>query len=378
MRIAIINRYYPPNQSATGNEAFILAEYLNTNHEIYIFCERGSYHSHLNRENTKHAGEIVNVPSVPKSKNALLRLVYSFLQSFALVFKARKFNIDFFIVLSDPPFLPFWSALLLCKKRMAFWLMDVYPDAFHAGGFVSKDNLLFKMFMKVVHSCRPELIIGLGKKQIKFVQSRFDPSTRFIELIAGIDGPSVEASESIPSWYQKDLIHFGYIGNLGYAHDIEILKRVIANLDPNKHRFIISGYGTNFDAFISSLSDKPQVIITSFIPYDQFKYFDIHIVTLKDHWTHISVPSKALTALRYGLAILFLGNKESDIWEMTNGANWHLDNMADQKEIHLFLDSLDARSITAKKQKALDLAATLISKNSHSREIINNLIEANE
>src|SRR5690606_23624403 len=79
---------------------------------------------------------------------------------------------------------------------------------------------------------------------------------------------------------------------------------------------------------------------------------DIHLVTLRTSWTHIAVPSKAVSAVSLGCPILFCGSPESDNWYLLQKAGWFIPEDNIRLETKLFLQRIHKTDIARKKDEA--------------------------
>ena len=88
--------------------------------------------------------------------------------------------------------------------------------------------------------------------------------------------------------------------------------------------------------------------------------FDVHVVSLKSEWDHICVPSKAVSAISEGSAILFNCSEKNDNWRLLQKAGWR---MNDQKklntEIKDFLNKINNEDISSKKMNAREISLNL-------------------
>ena len=171
MKIVLVNKRFSPQRSATGYHAHQFAQYLNKQgHSITLL--------HTKQKNTLdlNATDSLNRKSIAShyyGKRILLRLISDFIDSIRLIYKARHTNADYYIILSDPPFLQLLSSYLLRSSKTIFWFMDIYPHAFVAHELIDKRNILFLFFKKRLRVFKPKLVISLGKEQSKFLCHEF-------------------------------------------------------------------------------------------------------------------------------------------------------------------------------------------------------------
>src|SRR5690554_4114784 len=133
LKITFLNRYYPPNNSVTGNSAYELAEFLSLDSNLLInsVSFKTDYGTAKSEQNNLVGNNYyLNTPF--RGKNKILRLIFNLYEGYLLLKKAIKINSNVIVTLTDPPLLTFWAALLLRKRNIKWvsWTMDLYPDAF--------------------------------------------------------------------------------------------------------------------------------------------------------------------------------------------------------------------------------------------------------
>jgi hypothetical protein len=60
------------------------------------------------------------------------------------------------------------------------------------------------------------------------------------------------------------------------------------------------------------------------ISHAELLHADVHAASLRMDWTHVCVPSKAVTTVCLGRPLLFAGDPQSDTAEMLGRASWIL------------------------------------------------------
>ena len=95
---------------------------------------------------------------------------------------------------------------------------------------------------------------------------------------------------------------------------------------------------------------------SGFLAESDLSSIDIHIVSLKKDWTHVCVPSKAISAVQSGNVILFIGEEESDTWQYLQGAGWRISS---QKDIETVIAQIKPTEVYHKKQFAREVAIKL-------------------
>ena len=132
-------------------------------------------------------------------------------------------------------------------------------------------------------------------------------------------------------------------------------------LDPDKHRMVLSTYGRHGDRLRELGKTHPAVEVVDFVPRHFLKFIDVHLVTLLDEWTHVCVPSKAVSAVCAGSAFMFCGSLTCDIWRILNRAGWYIqtgDGMI--SDLDRIWERIDAEAVESKKAQAVELARVLL------------------
>jgi hypothetical protein len=120
-------------------------------------------------------------------------------------------------------------------------------------------------------------------------------------------------------------------------------------------------YGAKVEAVRQALGERTNISWLENIPDSDLTYMDAHVVTLLSEWTHISVPSKAVSAICMGKPILFMGRSDSDNWRMFGDAGWNIDtSLLNEEQIKTVLDGISDQDgqqerVTAAKSIAKDL-----------------------
>jgi hypothetical protein len=332
-QIIVINRYYPPNPAISGHSACeMVREISNRNNHLKLFVRyihapyAGGCASQL------PAGILGGISSIYNGKNKILRFVGNFVEGYRLIRLSLPYA-DAIITLTDPPMLNFWAGILCHKKRIPwiYWALDLYPDAFAAANIVSEKNYAYRIFNHNIKLHPPDFLIALGFQQANFLKEKYQRNIPCTILPCGISG--IKKSKSSPAWHSERKIVFAYSGNMGEAHNPEFLIQLIQRMDPNKHTCLLSLYGAKAGSVLAKVGKHPSVRRINHIPQEYFPYVDIFLVSLLPEWTHICVPSKAVSAICSGRAIAFQGHVRSDIWQMFKNAAFYIDSSQETKMI---------------------------------------------
>ncbi|WP_255157723.1 hypothetical protein [Siphonobacter sp. BAB-5385] len=255
--------------------------------------------------------------------------------------------------MTSPPLLPFWASLFLKRKNWILWSMDLFPEGFAADGKIKPTNRLYRWILKKTYENAPKALIALGPNQAELLRRNYQQSIPTILLPCGV---LVDQSrdKTRPDWHSDDTkIYLGYAGNVGEAHSAEFLESVIRQFNPEQQQLVLALYGTKAEGLLKLAEGKSGITILKSIPRAQLHWLDIQLVSLLPQWTHIAVPSKAVSAICSGSPILFCGSKEADTWELLRDAAWLINTDEElDTQVKQVLDSLTHSEIEDKKRSA--------------------------
>ncbi len=373
-KVVFVNKFGPSSNAITGKSARELAVFLSDkNIEIIFICLKAGYKTTADINN--HSGincKIKELKSFYHGDSALLRMFNSLLDGFRMWLVSLSQKCDAVIVMTDPPLLFFWFQLfrVFSRRKLFYWTMDLYPEAFAAGKFISSRNILYRFFHRIVYGKPPDLIIALGEKQLEYLKAGFKHFVPNVIIPCGL----VETKIYPLADYNKNnnkKITFGYGGNVGEAHDAEFLVSLINQLDPEKHEMIVSLYGSKAGYVKQHIKGKKNVRCKDFLSASDIAAIDINVATLLPQWHHICVPSKAVTAICCGSSLLLNATREADSWNMFKEGSWLIESDKDYTtEIDKYLSVVTREAINMKKSKTENLAEIQLDK---KREAFNTI-----
>ncbi len=356
-KVTFVARYYPPSPNINGESVCDMVQYLQENYgiECTIICMDREFEG-KGGSSRQPVGNVIRLRTLFKSDRKLFRFFTFLYDGFVLTRHSLRYKNSLIVVTTSPPMLPMWASLLYGRKvKWALWTLDLFPEGFEATGIISKTNFLYKWVKKKTYASHPAQLICLGPKQAEHIRNEFQLDIPTSVLPCGVFFYQ-DKSDMMPSWWDNSKIILGYCGNVHDAHNPEFIKAVADNLDPQKHLLVVALYGTKAPALKEYLKDKPGVVITDNVPRNQLHFIDVHMVSLVVKWTHIAVPSKAVSAISMGCPILFCGSEQSDNWHMFRKAGWLIDEQQDiQQQVKNFMAHLTQAGIDEKKQMTAEL-----------------------
>ncbi len=357
-KVIIVNRHYPPNPGITGESAWDLAKYLIEKHQIEVHIVHIEGSDDGGGAKREPVGVVHTLSSIYDGKSKILKQLAGFLDGFLLIRKAKSIDKNAaIIVMTSPPLLPFWASMLLSSRNWALWSMDLFPEAFVAIGMIAEKNAVYQWFLKKTYKNAPNKLIALGRKQAEVLEEKYygDLTGKLDTTILPCGVIFHQTYESqLPNWRKLDgKIYFGYCGNLNDAHNEEFLIEFIKAFDPEKHHLILALYGKKAYKVLEFAKNRVGIVILPNVPRSQLNFLDVHLVSLRTQYTHLMIPSKAVSAVAAGSTILFCGSQESDNWDMLQEAAWLIREEANLGEqIKEYLSNLTAEDLAIKKQNS--------------------------
>lgn len=366
MKLVLISKYFVPDNSVDSTSSWELLRALrerDPNLDIHVVTLNSHYKKDYPRPEHQHSLFLIHkVKELYRGKNKYLLFLGGLVDGLRMVLKAKALNAACYITLTNPPLISFWCALLLRTERWIYWAFDLFPDALLASGIIDKSRLIYRLIDRVVYNSPPSMLIALGEKQLEYLSGKYKQLVPSVVLPCGILPSDVQASAHYPVWYQTGEKYIGYLGNLGRAHSKKFLIDLLSNRDLVKeYTIILALYGEGREEVEIFLQEKgiEHVQLIQKVERQHLQLIDIHLVSLLSEWTHISVPSKAVSAVCAGSALMFYGSKNSDTYFMFRDCGFFFDDLA---ELPSMLERVSTEGVEKKKANAQELAIAMAKK----------------
>lgn len=268
------------------------------------------------------SGDVEKIKPLLNSRQKTLRFLSNAVDGFRLVRKASR-NAAAVICMTNPPFITYWAGRMFKQKGIpwANWTFDLYPYLLTAAGITNDNNTVYRYLRRSIENRPPDLLISLGEHQARFMQAGYCRDVPHVILPCGTHDD--EKKKIRPVWKEDDTkVYFAYVGNLGEAHSADFLIDFIECLNPARHVCILAVYGSKADQVLKSVGKKPMVRVLKWIDKADLHFVDVHLVSLLPQWTHMCVPSKAISAVCSEGAIIFNGLASADTWQQLKDAGW--------------------------------------------------------
>lgn len=260
------------------------------------------------------------------------RFVSWLVASVQIVYKARgKYkDYDFFLV-SNPPTNQIFA--YFCRNKFSTLIYDVYPDGLISGGFVTRSNIVFKIWSRIAKKFykEAERVFTISEGMAKTISQYCEMSK--IEIVPLWGDESIKPIRKEENLFLSEYGLGGkfiilYSGNIGHGSNIESLMTLAESLKDNKDiLFLFIGEGMLKDSMLEQ-AKKAKLDNVRFMPYQPFEKLShslsagsLNVVSVSDKAANNCIPSKTFNLLNVEIPILAISKKESVLANLieTNG-----------------------------------------------------------
>jgi glycosyltransferase involved in cell wall biosynthesis len=320
-RIIFLNRYFPPDHSATsqilGDLAFHLAA---RGREVHVVASRQLYdqpQARLPAAETVEGVQIHRVATTRLGRTRLLGRALDYL-SFAAAIRRAVLAIaapgDILVAKTDPPLLCV-VALRVARQRdlhLVNWLQDLYPEVAARLGVPLAGGALGAGLMRLRDVALREAAanIAVGDGMARIVCSRGVSPERVHVIPNWCDDEQIRPLPSSVNplrrkWGLEDRFVVGYSGNLGRAHEFDTLLAAAERLrDRPNILFLFIGGGSKFDDLIRAVGQRRLSRSFRFVPYQDRGVLGFSLTVPDVHWLSLlpRVEGLMLPSKLYGIA----------------------------------------------------------------------------
>lgn len=295
---------------------------------------------------------------------------------------------DTIVIGTDPAFAPLLALPLkrLSRARLVHWAFDLFPEAIAADSPRLAGSLAYRLAEGAMGNAYRafDTIVDIGPCMRERI-ARYAPAADFRTIVPW---PLVDpdAGTAVDPATRAELFgdaHLGilYSGTLGKAHEFEsllALARASRERFGRRVAFCFAGRGARFEDLQSALTtNDTNVRIAPFCDEAELERrlqaADVHVVSLREGWEGIVVPSKYFASLAMRKPVLVSGSPTSSpaVWtkrhdcglvlEGQNGIAWIESLLADRSELNrLGANARSAYEQHFSKEASLDAWCKLI------------------
>jgi len=247
---------------------------------------------------------------------------------------------DLVLCLTTPPFLGLVgrAAANLRGAVHAHWVMDVYPDALAAQGWIGRGGIVFRTlrFLARLQLRGAAAVIALGEGQKARLEPYVEAPPAVVPLWSAVPGPAADEdaarARAAQGWEAADTV-FLYAGNMGRGHRLDDFLEAARRLGAGGPRWAFTGGGARAEEVAACARREPQarVQLRPYVPRADLPALlaagDVHLASVRDEWSGLIVPSKVQAAFAAGRPVLFVGRADGDpgAWVEESGGGWRID-----------------------------------------------------
>ena len=378
-RLFLVSELFYPDQTSTAYIMTEIASKLSHDYDVKVICGPKNYNS-FNLESVPFEVENIEVhraSSINWNKNKLFtRIIRIIILSVKLALSVlEKVKKGDKVVLVTNPALALVLISLITKWKHAILVIivhDVFPDNLSAAGISTGGSFFIKTLKKIFNNsyARANQLIVLGRDMKKLMLSKINNSKNKPKISIIENWADVENIYPTKKELSKK-IKLQFAGNFGRVQGLLSLLQCIK--DANNSNIIVDFIGEGamekeMRQFCSKYNLSGVNILPPFKRSQQLFILnstDIGIVSLTKGMKGLGVPSKTYNILAAGKPILYIGERESEIYQLIEeyGVGWCFDDY--NQRLISFLKSIDinmANELISKGEKARALAVNKFSK----------------
>jgi glycosyltransferase involved in cell wall biosynthesis len=237
------------------------------------------------------------------------------------------------ILFSNPPLLP-WLGYVLRRWRhrpYAVMVHDIYPDVLVRLKGLAENSLMTRLWrwLNRVSYEAADGVMTLGDCMAATLAGQFDPARtkagRLEVVHPWADSAQLRPLPKAENWFARSHAQAGkltvmYSGNMGMGHDIETMLNASRRLRCARDlHFMFIGAGPKWQIVADYLRQEAPANVTllpwqpeAVVPFS-LATADVALVSLEAGAEGLAFPSKALSAMAAGSALLGLSNTPSDL-----------------------------------------------------------------
>jgi colanic acid biosynthesis glycosyl transferase WcaI len=335
-RILIVYHFFYPDDVISARHFSDFAEELaKRNWDVTVltsnrFC-RAPFKKILIKRETWKGVKIIRTYRPPFNQaNVYPRIINAIWLAVAWTFKIifmKRF--DVVVLGTDPQFLYYITPIIKLfkmKSKIAYWGYDLYPEAI----IMEKIKILsyiFRYSKSLTKFCYKfiDLMIDIGpcmKKRLFGYKHNAEAATLVPWALSEPIGIPVIDIETRLKLFGNAKLGVLYSGTIGSAHEFEsflMLAREIRRRNASV-AFCFAGRGNRYDHLKKSVNEEDtNISFTGFADESELERrlgsADIHMLSLREGWEGIVLPSKFFGSLASGRPVLYSGAEKSAIKE---------------------------------------------------------------
>lgn len=334
MHVVLLNQAFHPDVVATAQMGSDLACALRARgHRVTAVASRSIYGKSgatLPRRETWNGIDIRRVGFSLFGKRGTLARIFDFGLFYALA-ALRVLTLprpDVVVSFTTPPYIARvgLTASFLRRSKAVYWVMDVYPDVMVAGGMLKAGSwrvrLLERLHRRILRKSHATVVLGRCMRDLVLAGGAPPERVHHIGVWADLDGIVPMARDRSPlraRWNLGDAFTVMYSGNFGLGHDAATICDAMLRLkDRPDIRFVFVGAGKR-RAEVERFIAENRIANASwhdYVPREELgaslAAADVHLISVKQGWEGMIVPSKVFGIMAAERPALFVGSAKSE------------------------------------------------------------------
>jgi glycosyltransferase involved in cell wall biosynthesis len=353
MRVIIVNQFFYPDISATGQLITDLAEDLASQGiQVTVVSSRRAYlggDTKLPQQENYRGIDIQRIGGTGFGKGSVFGRLMDYLV-FYLLCGLRLLRIprhDVILVFTTPPLIAFlcWIVCRIRGIRLVYSVQDLYPQVAIQMGVLKRGGWLARLCENLSQKALTgsDHVVVLGECMKQRVLQEGVPKDKITLIPNWSDDPNLAPLSEEKNWFWQKHDLAGkfvvqYSGNMGLCHEFATVlaaAREFASeekeINPTlrsvrKILFLFIGNGTRRQEIREFCEDEnlQNVKILDYQPRDTLLYSlnacSVSLVTLQDGLEGIIMPSKFYGILATGKPVLYVGPQGSDVARVIAGS----------------------------------------------------------
>ena len=379
--ITLLTNIYYPNLTSTGYYMTRIVDSINSLDNVQVITSKQTKQNKKNdRIEEIHTIGNLNI----RNKNLVIRVLdffYFTISTLIITIRLVKPNSKVLMV-TNPPTLILINPLIkkVLKTKSILFLHDFFPFNY----FLINNNFFLKPFKKIIiaifgYSYKSfDKVIVIGDDMKEFYIKNFG-SNQEIKVIPNWSEVSEFKNIKKP---QNKMPVIQFAGNIGIYQTLD--KFIEIYIKSNQiFEIDILGDGINISkcSKLKKLNNLKFLNLRGRFPREEqekfLSYSDIGLITLKEGMFGLGVPSKFYNLLAAGKPILFIGDKNSEIYKQINKheIGWVF-SWDEEEEIIKFLNKLPDKELIEKLGiRSREISENFFSENEILSQIKNEIIE---
>jgi colanic acid biosynthesis glycosyl transferase WcaI len=241
-------------------------------------------------------------------------------------------GVDRNVFLTQPPLFTLWGYVLSKIRRQSYYcvVMDIYPHVLVGYGVLQEESPVTKIlsYLSSLALRKADGVIAIGRCMVDRLRSmgvhpdtiHFIPNWMDERVVYPIDRNENKLRRK---WGLEDKFVLLYSGNMGVSHYFDDVLAVAEQLKREKDIvFVFIGDGVRLNEIKDEVRRRhlANVMLKPFQDINMLAHSlsvgDLHLVTLRENFTGLVVPSKSYGILAAGRAILYQGRQDGEIARM--------------------------------------------------------------